>query len=271
MDEQDMNRWRTCAAFKLTKRLLQATVFPTGAVRRVLWGPCRGMSYRIFPGYGHAYLYGGWEPKSMDMMVRYVKPGSVAYDLVANYGMHTLLMARLVGPAGRVYAFEPNPEIFACLNEQLTLNDLCMVDTIPLAVSDQIGTGSFDLGRHRGAGHLVQPTTASLETMLHVQTTTLDKFVFEDGNLPPAFVKIDIEGGEGAALRGCLRVIAQYRPIFIIELHNPAEDRAVGTILGSFGYTAFRVESGRPVENMASGWPDSKGMWGTILGLSSPQ
>lgn len=271
MDKQYMNRWRTFAAFKVTKRLLQATVFRTGAVRPVLWGPCRGMSYRIFPGYGHAYLYGGWERKSMDVMVRYVKPGSIAYDLGANYGMHTLLMARLVGPSGRVYAFEPNPEIVSSLNEQLTLNDLRMVDTIPLAVSDQIGTACFDRGQHRGAGHLVSATAAISETILHVQTTTLDKFVLEDGNVPPGFVKIDIEGGESAALRGCLRVIAQFRPIFIIELHNPTEDRAVGTILRSFGYTAFRVESGQPVENMASGWPDCKGMWGTILALPTPQ
>jgi hypothetical protein len=44
----------------------------------------------------------------------------------------------------------------------------------------------------------------------------------------------------------------------VIEMHNPEEDRAVGTILGSFGCTAARVESGKVVENMESGWP---GVW----------
>src|SRR5215469_9229339 len=87
----------------------RSTLYPVGAVRRVLWGPCRGLRYRIFPGYGHAYLFGGWEPKSMQAMLHYVKAGTIAYDLGANYGMHTLLLAKLVGPSGRVYAFEPNP------------------------------------------------------------------------------------------------------------------------------------------------------------------
>jgi hypothetical protein len=75
-------------------KIARGTVFPVGAVRTVFAGPCRGMRYRIFPGYGHSYLYGGWERKSMDVMVHYVKPGSVAYDLGANYGMHTLLLAK---------------------------------------------------------------------------------------------------------------------------------------------------------------------------------
>jgi FkbM family methyltransferase len=240
-------------------------VFPTGAVRRVLWGPCRGMRYRIFPAYGHAYLYGGWERKSMELMAQYVKPGSVAYDLGANYGMHTLFLAKLVGISGRVYAFEPNPEIFSALNEQLSLNDFHVVNTVLTAVADEVGTACFDRAQHRGAGHLVPATAVSSGTTFHVRTTTLDKFVFQDHNAPPDFVKVDIEGAESAALRGGLGVIAQHRPIFMIELHSPMEDRAVGTILKSFGYTAIRVQNGQAVENMESGWPDSNGMWGTVI------
>ena len=249
------------------KKLLQSTVFPTGATRRVLWGPCRGMRYRIFPGYGHAYLYGGWEREAMSVMARYVKDRSVAYDLGANYGMHTLFLAKLVGRSGRVYAFEPDPEIFSVLNEQLTLNDLNNVDTMSMAVADQVGIACFERSHHRGAGHLTAESTVTSTKVFQVPTTTLDKFVLGDGNAPPSFVKIDIEGGESAALRGSLGVIEQYRPIFMIELHNPTEDRAVGTLLKGFGYIAVRVESGQAVENMETGWPDSNGMWGTVVAL----
>lgn len=52
-------------------------------------------------------------------------------------------------------------------------------------------------------------------------TPTLDKFVLQDGNPQPSFVKIDFEGAESAALRSGFEVIAQHRPIFMIELHNP--------------------------------------------------
>jgi FkbM family methyltransferase len=50
-------------------------------------------------------------------MKRLLKPGAIAYDLGANYGMHALLMARLVGPARRVFAFEPVNEVFRALSD----------------------------------------------------------------------------------------------------------------------------------------------------------
>jgi len=227
------------------------------------------MRYRIFPGFGHSYLYGGWEPKSMKLMAQHVRPGSVAYDLGANYGMHTLLLARLVGPAGRVYAFEPNPEVLSALEEHVALNHFTAVTTVQRAVSDGVGKAVFDRAHHRGAGHLVSSTTVISGLTFDVETTTLDKFVFTDGNAPPNFVKIDIEGAESATLRGGLQVLARYRPVLLVELHNPTEDRAVGHILKNLGYRATRVDSGEPVENMESGWPDLSGMWGTVLALPS--
>jgi len=262
-------RLRASTPFGWIKSVLKHTLLKTGSVQRVLWGPCRGMRYRIFPGYGHAYLYGGWERKCMRVISKYIKPGSTAYDLGANYGMYTLLLARLVGPSGRVYAFEPDTEVLSNLNEQLFLNWLRMVKTIPLAVSDKSGLALFDRSRSRATGHLLPERVAGSQSVFQVRTTTLDTFVFEDGNSPPTFVKIDIEGSESAALRGATRVISQYRPTFIIELHNPSEDRAVGVILKRFGYLTFQVESGRLIKNMESGWPDRSGMWGTVLALPS--
>lgn len=249
----------------VAKIALKATVFRPGAVRTVLWGPCRGLRYRIFPQYGHSYLFGGWERKAVRLMVKHVTLNSVAYDLGANYGMHTLLLARLVGPMGLVYAFEPEPEIFSALNDQLALNHFDMVHTFQRAVAAEVGSAFFDRAHHRGAGHLVSETDGRVATSFQVQTTTLDKFVFQEGHAPPSFVKIDIEGAESAALRGSLGVIAQYRPIFLIELHNPREDRSVGAILKSFGYVAVQVETGRLVRDMEKGWPDSDGIWGTVL------
>jgi FkbM family methyltransferase len=260
----------TSWAFRKAKKLLTSTLFPVGAVRTVILGPCRGTRYRIFPGFGHSYLYGGWEPRSTQLMAGHVKPGSVAFDLGANYGMHTLLLAKLVGPAGRVYAFEPNPEVFRALGEHLALNHFAAVTTLQMAISDAVGRAAFDQADHRGAGRLVSPAASVSRPTFDVETTTLDKFVLTDGNAPPDFMKIDIEGAESAALRGGERVLARYRPVLLVELHNPAEDRAVGRILKNLGYRATRVESGEAVENMESGWPDPAGMWGSVLALPTP-
>jgi FkbM family methyltransferase len=248
----------------MIKNIIKRVFFPEGSIRRVLWGPGRGLRYRVFPGYGWAYIYGGWEPELVHVMSLHISLGATVYDLGANYGMHTLLFARLVGESGRVYAFEPHPGVFASLNEQLTLNDLRTVVSVPEAVCERTGTAFFDEAAERACGHLANDTS---RRHLEVRTTTLDDFVFERSAKPPDFIKIDIEGAESSALRGAMKTIRRYRPTMVIELHNPIEDNAVGEILASLSYTALRIHDGSKVTNMHSGWPDANGMWGTVLAL----
>ena len=245
---------------EFAKTVGKKTLFREGSVRTVLWGPCRGMKYKIFPGYGWAYLYGGWERHLIQVMRRLIKPGVTVYDLGANYGMHTLLFARIVGGAGHVYAFEPNPEVFAALQENLRLNSIQSVTPICKAVSFQTGEAFFDVSQNRATGHL---THCGLGTY-KVDVTSIDEFVFGQHALPPAFLKIDVEGGESGVLKGATKVLERYRPTMTIELHNPDEDRAVGAILKAMNYKAFRIEDGSQVEDLDSGWPNPKGLWGTV-------
>jgi FkbM family methyltransferase len=250
----------------LAKSLVKKTLFPEGSVRTVLWGPCRGLRYRVFPEYGWAYLYGGWERNLVRIIGRHVRPGSVVYDVGANYGMHTLLFARLVGPSGRVYAFEPHPQVFSSLKEQISLNAFRTVWPVCEAVCDSTGLAFFDETDHRSHGHL----TGSVEGCLQVRTTTLDEFVQRRDVVPPDFIKIDIEGGAGSALQGAARTLRACRPTIAIELHDPAEDESVGALLTELKYVAFRLqEKGDPlrVEDMHSGWPTLNGIWGTVLAL----
>lgn len=70
----------------------------------------------------------------------------------------------------------------------------CPGKAISTAVTDHVGTACFDRTQHLGAGHLVSATTVTSGTTFNVRTPTLNKFVLQDGNPPPSFVKIDIEG-----------------------------------------------------------------------------
>jgi len=246
---------------QVVKRLLKSTLFRTGSIRTVIFGPCRGLKYRIFPGFGHAYLYGGWEPRETAFMIRLVHPGMVAYDLGANYGMHTLLLARLVGSSGKVYAFEPLPEVFNGLQEQVEMNGFKSTCLVQKAVADRIAMAQFDLGHCRAVGHLAENGN------LEVEMTTLDHFVLNEGNTPPDFIKIDIEGAESKALLGARTVIQRFQPNMLIELHTPEQDKAVGAILQDLNYVVFRSKDGSRVRNLQSCWPDPVGMWGTVVAL----
>jgi len=222
------------------------------------------LRYRIFPDFGLSPLYGGWEEEAQRLMVEHLRPGFVAYDVGGNYGIHTLLMARLVKEDGHVYAFEPLPEIMSELQNNLSLNGFTNVTCVQAAADEQSGKTSFIQGHHGGAGHLAAVNDAPGE-QLTVETITFDEFIFEENNSPPNFIKMDIEGAESKALSGGERMLQQYRPILLIDLHTPEQDSAVGQILLEHGYEARRTEDGRRVKDLNKAWPHPDGLWGQII------
>jgi FkbM family methyltransferase len=196
-------------------------------------------------------------------MLRAVPAGSVAYDIGANYGMHTLFLSRLVGAYGRVYAFEPAPAVFHALEENIALNAFTNVTAVRSAVAEVTGAIGFDGSSSTALGHITTMAGPDL-----VPVTTLDDFVVRGPNPPPAFIKVDVEGAESRVLQGGLDVLRRHRPTLLIELHTPTEDVAVGRILQDLNYEAFRL-TGERVVALESGWPNPDGIWGTVLGIPS--
>jgi FkbM family methyltransferase len=224
------------------------------------------LRYRIFPQFGLSYLYGGWEPEAQGVMIRLLKKGGTAYDIGANYGMHALLMARLVGPSGRIYAFEPVPSIFRGLKEHVEMNRFRQVECVQVGVWDRTGKTRFYSGDHLGAGHCAE-VGETLGYSMEIETVSLDDFVFEKNHHPPDFIKIDVEGAEGRVLSGARRVLETYHPVLLIDLHNPEQDVAVGTTLMHLGYQVHRTNEEKIITNMVAGWPDANGMWGQIVAV----
>jgi FkbM family methyltransferase len=181
-------------------------------------------------------------------------------------------MARIVTPAGRVYAFEPMPAIHMELMRNVQLNQFEHVECVRKAVSDRTGVGRFVRGHHEAAGHLTSggrgdPMSDQLDVSFDVEETTLDDFVRQGGR-PPTFIKVDVEGSEGAVLHGARSILGKHRPVLLIELHTPEQDVAVGRILQELDYIARRVERGTPpLEKLTTGWPDPRGIWGQILAV----
>ncbi len=70
----------------------------------------------------HLMLDGYWEMWVTETIADLVRPGMVVADIGANIGYFTLLMAELVGPTGRVHAFEPNPRLAELVNKSLMVN-----------------------------------------------------------------------------------------------------------------------------------------------------
>jgi len=251
----------------LLKPLLSRTLFREGSVRRVLRGPSRGIRYRLFTA-GLSPLYGGWERNEQELMVRHVQRGSTAYDVGANHGIHTLLLARLVGSAGRVYAFEPLPENVCQLRENIALNGFSNVDVIEAAVAEKRGTESFDRGGDHATGHLTDMAVKP-GAEFRVDVVSLDDHVCTRNAAPPDFIKIDVEGAESRVLAGATLVLETYRPILLIALHTPEQDISVGQTLSALNYEAYRTCDGSKVRSLITGWPDPEGIWGECIAFPS--
>jgi FkbM family methyltransferase len=248
---------------RVARAVLGRTLYRVGNVATIRFGPARGLRYRIFADYGIGPVFGRWEPAAQQWLVELLALGMVAYDIGANYGIHTLLLARRVGEQGSVFAFEPDANIRAALDEAVRINRFKNVDVVPYAVSENTGRASFQRGTHAGAGHLTTDDSAC--DSISVDTITLDDFVFGRKQPPPNLIKIDVEGAESSVLRGAEQVLAQFNPTLLIDLHTPWEDIAVGNVLSRHGYTAVRSETRELIPRLDRGWPAPDGVWGQIV------
>jgi FkbM family methyltransferase len=253
---------------RVVKPLLIRTAYRPGTVRTILLGPGRGLKYHVFSDFGMAPVYGGWEPETQRFMQEAVGWGDVVYDVGANRGIHSLMLSRLVGATGHLYAFEPVPAIRADLERNVALNRISNITILDLALSDTVGSTEFSLAQPDGAGHLAVSGAPTGRT-ISVRTTSLDEFVFGDGNPPPKLIKLDVEGSEAMVLAGGTRVLAAFHPLLIVDHHSPDCDAIVEAILRETGYRIYPVSNQACELATGSAWRDSRNRWVPIVARAS--
>ena len=184
-------------------------------------------------------------------------PGGVFYDVGANVGFFALVAARLVGPDGAAYAFEPLPHVAAEARANAERNGLANVEVLEVAASDREGTASLVVTGHPG-GATLSAADAGDDAVgsVEVRTVRLDDLVAAGAIRPPDVVKIDVEGVELEVVDGLRRTLAEHRPVLVCELDAATKDRvdekvrAATKRLGELGY-GVRV---LPSSYEGSGW-----------------
>ncbi len=187
---------------------------PPTAVMRVLQGPLRGARWVAGASDAGCWL-GSYEAEVQQLLVARVRPGAVVYDLGANAGFFTLLAARLAGPTGKVYAFEPLPANLEILRRHVALNRCANVTVVPAAVSDRDGRARFE-----GAGSTARLAGDTAAGAIDVATVRIDSLIARGELAPATLVKLDVEGGELAALQGMAGLLRDARPPLLLELHG---------------------------------------------------
>lgn len=258
------------------KKKVLGSIWPYGSKARILRGPLKGSRFIVSDNSGWSPIVGRWEPESQALFQKIIQKESVVYDLGANNGIHSLLFSQLTGLNGVVYSFEPLGTNCKEIEINARLNNAKNIRVINAAVSDRSGKMIFHLGLHDKQGSIVGIGVESGKDIT-VDVITLDEFV-ASGNLPPDFIKIDIEGAESLALAGFENSFTTFKPVLFIELHTPEQDKKVGEFLLRHEYIAFRLGPGKyeetlrlpdleKIEDFSLIYPDPRGIWGTILAM----
>jgi FkbM family methyltransferase len=198
--------------------------------------------------------------KELFLLRRMIAPGDVCIDVGAAGGAHLLVMARRVGPHGRVLGFEPRPRSHRALErlirwagygERVSLEAVALADTdgeqalrVPVVPTRAHFHGSTD----------DREGTAAFATLPHreirVPTRTLDAVVEEHGLQHVDLVKCDVEGAELLVLSGAEQVLESHRPVLVLEAddeHQAREEASAAEVLAvmrDHGYRVHRYRRG---------------------------
>ena len=186
------------------------------------------------------YWLGTYEPELQDVVLDLVDPGQIVYDVGANIGFITLLIAKMIDSKGHVYAFEPFPANVDRLMNNIELNGLeGSVSVVNVAVQDRTGKTEFLIGPSTGMGKVAGSAGRSGEDYgesIQVDGISIDDFIDVNVNPSPDIIKLVIEGGEVLALSGMVKLLEKHRPILLIELHGNVAAKASWEILNQKQY-----------------------------------
>jgi FkbM family methyltransferase len=180
---------------------------------------------------------GGYETEEIAWVRRLLKPGDVGLDVGAHIGFFTMHMAAMVGPSGRVYAFEPFDENAELLERSVAENRFGeRVVFTRAAVGAASGSATLTFAAetlNSGGAYLLRDGIAPLTGNIarQVPLVALDQLTLPH---PVRFIKMDVEGAEPQVLRGAERLLTSDRPVILSELHPIQLRRASGTTADEF-------------------------------------
>ncbi|MDP2946932.1 MAG: FkbM family methyltransferase [Nanoarchaeota archaeon] len=155
-----------------------------------------------------------YESLETDLVKSQINKGDIVIDIGANIGYYTLIFAGLVGENGKVFAFEPDPDNFALLNKNVKENKFENVVLINKAVSDKNGKTMLYLSENNKGDHRIYDSGEKRKSIV-VDVVYLDDFL-KNHKDKINFVKIDIQGAEGNAIRGMVGLIKNNKKIKIL-------------------------------------------------------
>ena len=187
-------------------------------IRPVEWRPGTTFKTDLSERYGCEIHNGYFQEKyETQMFQELLAPGSVVFDVGANFGLYTILSAQAVLPTGSVYAFEPVERSFDLLAENIRINKLeDIARCYNLCVGAADGQTEFYVTEDAAFSGMAFTQRSPLLQTKTVQVRSIDSFFRESGQTSINALKIDVEGFEYAVLAGAIKTIRNSPEIVIL-------------------------------------------------------
>jgi len=163
---------------------------------------------------------GTYEPELSAVFEAVLRHGDVFVDIGANEGYFSILSSKIVGPAGRVLAVEPQSRLQPVLKKNFAENQ-SKVELVPMALWDSVGQAALNLASDINTGSTSSLTSKGrFKKQELVRTTTLDALLAHHGISKIRLLKIDAEGAEFPILRGANELFTQRRvDVLSLDFH----------------------------------------------------
>jgi FkbM family methyltransferase len=186
---------------------------------------------------------GTYEPHVAKAITEHLGPGNVFVDIGANLGYFTLMASRLVGPSGRVIAFEPATETYNYCKKNIELNKFVNVKLHKNGLWSEKKTLTISDSHQLGGNHISDKGDS-------IECISLDSL-----DLTPDMIKMDIEGAEPYALQGMVKTLKRCHPVIVMEVNRYClksffgkDTEDVWQPLTDLGYEISVIPDGKRIE-----------------------
>lgn len=174
------------------------------------------------------------EPEYL-LLDQYVRSGDWVLDVGANVGHYTLRLSNLVGPHGRVIAFEPVPDTFELLAANIAKLGARNVTLINAAASDSTGVAGMTMPKFEtGLDNYYMAQLVTEGGEFSVLCICVDALKLQNR---VSLVKIDAEGHELSVIRGMRELLKRHHPVLVVEDNV----REVAPYLVALGYREQKI------------------------------
>lgn len=188
---------------------------------------------------------GAYEPHVTKAITEHLKPGNTFVDIGANLGYFTLMASRLVGPSGKVIAFEPATMTYNYCKKNIELNKLHNVELYKNGLWSEKKTLTISDSHQLGFNHISNKGES-------IECIPLDSLY-----LTPDLIKMDIEGAEPYALQGMVETLKRCHPAIVMEVNRYClksffgkDTEDVWQPLTDLGYEISVIPDGKRIESV---------------------